>query len=305
MVYSMKRIKRNQAWMAAALVAGICASAWADAKVNPYEPILARNPFGLKPPPPPPDPEANKPPPPPPPLATVDLTGIISVLGPPRALLEIIPGPGKPMLKPVLGQGERVESVEVVSINIEKNEVTVKNGGVVTNLTFKVARSTPAAAPLAPGAVPGAIPRPAVPVPVPAQTSFNNFNQSQGSGRNSVMVAGGESTAAPAGTGTPAYGGVNPTYGGVNPNVPTVSGGGDSGFRSIPSRNIRTAAQQEANPEVSRLQNFEEIEHNRAVNYLRSVQSGKPAPPLPLTSLTPSDAPDLNRHNQGGPPVPR
>jgi hypothetical protein len=308
----MKRIKmkRVQAGLAAALLVGVGTRAWADAKVNPYDPILARNPFGLKPPPPPPpppDPEANKPPPP---LATVELTGITSILSSKRALLEIIPGPGKPMLKPILAEGERVESVEVVSINVEKNEVTVKNGNVVTNLTFRVAKSTPApvGAP-APGAIPGAIPRPSVPVPPPAQTSFNNPNQNQGTGRNAVMMAGGDSTAAPTPASTPtyggaAYGGATPNYGGVAPGAPTIAGG-DGSFRSIPSRNIRTPVQPEADPAVARLQNFEEIEHNRAVNYLKSLQDGKPRPPLPPTPLTPSDAPDLNRGaNQILPPFP-
>src|SRR4249920_1654844 len=132
----MKRIKRTVIKLGAtSLLVGTCASLWADAKVNPYQAIVERNPFGLKDPPPP-DPDAGKPPPPPPaPLATVELTGITSILGPPRALLEIIPGPGKPMIKPVLAEGERVESVEVVSINIQKNEVTVKIGSTVTNLT--------------------------------------------------------------------------------------------------------------------------------------------------------------------------
>lgn len=293
-VLPMNRIKCAVITLGATtLLAGTCASLWADAKVNPYEPIAERNPFGLKPPPPPPDPNENVPKPPAAPLATVDLTGITSILGPPRALLEIVPGPGKPMIKPVLGEGERVESVEVVSINIQKNEVTIKNGGTITNLTFKVAKSTPTTPPPPPGGLPGMVPKPPVPVPQPTQTSYNN----QGSGRYNVMVAGGASSAAPTATGAQ-YGGAqntgaNPGYGGVNPNAATLSGGTDGGFRSIPSRNIRTAGQPETDPAVSRLQTFEEIEHNRAVNYLKSQVSGKPTPPLPLTPLTPPDAPGV------------
>ena len=287
----MKRSKRHLIWLAGlTLLAGACASVLADAKVNPYDPILERNPFGLKPPPPP-DPDAGKPPPPPPPpLATVELTGITSILSSKRALFEIVPGPGKPMIKPILSEGERVESVEVVSINVEKNEVVVKNGGITTNLTFKVAKSTPtpAGAP-APGAIPGMIPRPLIPTP-PAQTSFNN---NQGSGRYNVMVAGGESSAAP-NAGLPALGGANPAYGGVNPNVPAIGGGTDGAFRSIPSRNVRTAAQPEADPNIARLQNFEQIEQNRALNYLKSQASGRSIPPLPPTPLTPHDAPGVN-----------
>ena len=307
----MNRIKRTAVTLGATiLLAGTCASLWADAKVNPYEPIAERNPFGLKPPPPPPNPEDNAPKPPPAVLATVELTGITSILGPPRALLEIVPGPGKPMIKPVLSEGERVESIEVVSINILKNEVTIKNGNTITNLTFKVASKSGGPAttpPPQPGGLPGMVPKPAVPVPQPTQSSYNN----QGSGRHNVMVAGGASSAAPTAAGAP-YGGAQttgatPGYGGVNPNAATLSGGTDGGFRSIPSRNIRTAAQPEADPNVSRMQNYEDIEHNRAVNYLKSQVSGKPMPPLPPTPLTPPDAPDFNpRPNQGGfPPLPR
>src|SRR5262245_33655253 len=111
MFRAMNRSKRTATRLGAMVfLAGTCASLWADAKVNPYEPIVERNPFGLKPPPPP-DPDAGKPPPPPPaPLATVDLTGITSILSSKRALLEIVPGPGKPMIKPILAEGERVES---------------------------------------------------------------------------------------------------------------------------------------------------------------------------------------------------
>lgn len=292
----MNRIKRAVLKLgAASLLASTCASLWADVKVNPYEAIVGRNPFGLKDPPPP-DPDAGKPPPPPPALlATVELTGITSILGPPRALLEIVPGPGKPMIKPVLSEGERVESIEVVSINILKNEVTIKNGNTTTNLTFKVAKSTPTAPAPPPqaGGLSGFPPKPGVPVPQPTQSSYNN----QSSGRYNVMVAGGANSAAPiAPTATGAsYGGAQtpgatPGYGGVNPSAATLSGGADGGFRSIPPRINRSAAQPEADPGVSRMQTYEEIEHNRAANYLKSQLSGRPMPPLPGTPLTPSDA---------------
>src|SRR5688572_1338751 len=176
----MKRSKQNLFWFAAgALLVSAGVDAWADTSVNHYEMIVERNPFGLKPPPPPPDPsEISKPPPTPP--ATVELTGITSILSSKRALFEIIPGPGKPMIKPILAEGERIESVEVVSINVDKNEVTVKNGGLVTNLTFKVAKSGPSAPT---GAVPGSIPPPVNPGAVPAVPTQSSYNQNQGSGR--------------------------------------------------------------------------------------------------------------------------
>ena len=83
----------------------LCAGAWvllgtaplgAEVRSNPYQPIIDRNAFGLKPPPPPPD---NTPPPPVVLPAKVILTGITSLFGPAskRALLEITEQePGKP-----------------------------------------------------------------------------------------------------------------------------------------------------------------------------------------------------------------
>src|SRR2546422_2759852 len=71
-----------------------------EAKPNPYQTIIERNPFGLKPPPPAPDPT---PPAPLTPPSKVVLTGFTSISGPPRALLEITeqePGKGAVTRKP-------------------------------------------------------------------------------------------------------------------------------------------------------------------------------------------------------------
>jgi hypothetical protein len=290
-------------WLAGCVLLAVAEHrAAADAKINPYDPIVERNPFGLKPPPPPPDPnEAPKTPPAPP--ATVELTGITSILTSKRALLEIVPGPGKPMLKPILGEGERIESVEVVSINVEKNEVTIRNGTLVTNLTFKVAKSTPT--PVAP--VPGMVPPPVAPPPPaaaaqPVQTSYNNYQNNTGSGRNSVMVSGGNSDATAAST-TPAYGGVNPAVGGgLTPTgTPALNSGG---FRQIPSRSIRTPSTPQGQPAMSPQQQFEEIEKNRALNYLNSQITGRPSAPLPPTPITPPDAPGVGPRFNPVPPPP-
>jgi hypothetical protein len=288
----MKPSKQSLVWFAAgALMAGVVGDAVADASGNKYEMIVERNPFGLKPPPPPPDPgELNKPPPAPP--ATVELTGITSILSSKRALFEIVPGPGKPMIKPILAEGERIESIEVVSINVDKNQVTVKNGGVVTNLTFKVAKASgPAGAP----AVPGVIPPPVIPGAPPAAPTQSSYNQNQGSGRYNVMVGGGNAAVTP--SANPAYNGVNPAYNGTGaglgataPALNTGNTANDSGFRSIPSRNMRTAPQAQ-DPAMSRQQQYEEIEKNRALNYLNSQMTGKAVPPLPPTPITPPDAP--------------
>ncbi len=59
----------------------------------------------------------------------VRLTGVVS-LGPLRsALVEIQPAPGKSPIKPVLAVGERVEGVEVVSIDDRQGTISVKLAG--------------------------------------------------------------------------------------------------------------------------------------------------------------------------------
>lgn len=118
---------------------------------NPFAAILETNPFRLRPTPPP-QPEAPPPAPPAAPLAVVELTGVTSILGSHRALFEITPGPGKPTVRPILKEGERVESVELVSIDITRGEVTIRNGTVLTNLPLKVAK---ASGPTSPNPVPG------------------------------------------------------------------------------------------------------------------------------------------------------
>ncbi len=122
----------------------VCATA-SDARAveaNPFTFILERNPFSLRSAGPP---AAEPPPPSAPaaPLATVELTGITSILSSQRALLEIVSGPGKPMLRPILAAGERVDTVELVSIDLARGEVTIRNGTITTNLTLKVAKAGP------------------------------------------------------------------------------------------------------------------------------------------------------------------
>src|SRR5215470_5050359 len=109
-------------WVGLAAMAVACGSAvsslWADARPNPYSSIVDRNPFGIKPPPPP---QLEAPPPPVAPLAKVVLTGVTSMFGPPRALLEITesePGKGPVISKRILREGDRDGSIEVLSIDV-------------------------------------------------------------------------------------------------------------------------------------------------------------------------------------------
>src|SRR3954464_6277697 len=103
MIPSKKRI----IVLGAVLLAGTAPLVRAEAKPNPYQAIVERNPFGLKPTPPPVD---NTPPPPVVPVPKVILTGISSVFGPTRALLEITeqePGKTASTRRPILREGER------------------------------------------------------------------------------------------------------------------------------------------------------------------------------------------------------
>ncbi|MBK8001000.1 MAG: hypothetical protein IPK15_20390 [Verrucomicrobia bacterium] len=264
----MKRCKSGLVWLAtASVLVGGGENLSADTKANPYEAIVERNPFGLKPPPPPAPPEDPSTKVPPAPPATVEVTGITSILSSKRALLEIIPGPGKPMIKPILSEGERVDSIEVISINVEKNEVVVKNGGVVTNLTFKIAKSTPGPS------APGVVPPPVAPgsFPPPAQTTYNN---NYGTGGRGVMMGGGAPAMAPAASAP-----------GVNP-AGTAGVPGADGFRSIPSRNIRGG--QQANVPLSAEESVLQVEQNRILNQQISQNTGIRLPPLPPTVLNPN-----------------
>jgi hypothetical protein len=106
---------------------------------NPYHGIIDRNVFALKempPPPPPPNPDANKPPPPP-----IQLTGITTLFGKPRAFLMLTlpakgPEPAK-TLSLMLNENERDGEVEVLTIDVTNRTVLVSNYGSKTNLTFE------------------------------------------------------------------------------------------------------------------------------------------------------------------------
>ncbi len=242
----------------------------ADVDPSRYNSIVERNPFALKPPPPPPDPAANQPPPPPVQLATVKLTGITSILSSRKACLEIIPGPGKQMLKPILSEGEKIETVEVVTIDVDKNEVIIKNGPVTTNLTFEVVKSS---GPAPAGGAPAGVVPPVVPggiAPTAAAPPAFNYSQPTSAGRSGVMMAGGSTyQQPPAGNVNPASLGLS---GGLAPNVgaPAVPGSA-TGFRSIPSRTIR---QSTLSPEAAQI----DMEGKRVQN---------PGIPYPPTLLSP------------------
>lgn len=132
---------------------------------GPYQSIIDRNLFALKPPPPPPDPEATKAPP-----VKITLTGITTILGNKRALMKSPAPPGKPgepakpELSYILTVGQREGDVEVLDIDEVAGNVKLRNAGV--EVTLNIDKDGPKLAPSASG-VPGIPGVPGAPLPAP------------------------------------------------------------------------------------------------------------------------------------------
>jgi hypothetical protein len=242
----------------------------------------------------------------------VKLTGITSILGKKNALFEITEPGGKQPKKPILTEGERLDTLEDISIDVDNNVVKARIGDAETNLTFAKIEQPAAPAPAAPGApgVPGftpPIPRipgtPGAPSPTLINPANPTSSTSSGAGRSAIVVMGGgdQSSSAPGatpyGTGTggislggaapvtPAYG-TAPTVPGrfptaITPNITAPNPAGATavpGLRSIPTRQIRTD-QPQGKPMTR-----EEID--LLIEAKREDNRGKNLPPLPPTSLS-------------------
>ena len=215
-------MKRGERLFTCALAGlALCGAAHAVAdgtSGSPYQGIVERNVFGLKPAPPPPGPEANKPPPP-----KIFLTGITSILGRKLALMKLTPPPkpGEPAKEEsfTLAEGQREGELEVLEIDEKAGTVKVSDYGTVTTLDFvnngvKVASAPgPGAGPNPAGMLPrpGAIPMPgagamplARPMRLPTPTGATSFSPASYGG-GAVPTAYGSGSAA-AGYGAPAYG---------------------------------------------------------------------------------------------------
>ena len=281
-------------WCAAGALALGFTLAHANVDTNPYAAIVDRNPFALKPPPPPPPtPEQTAPPVP---MAKVTLTGLLSTFGEPRVLLEIIEDAGKggagTPKKPILREGERMGPVEVLSIDVVKNTVRLRNSGVETNVTFaEVAKSTPV--PGGPG-VPGTAP---TFTPPPPALNIPQPHNPQASAAPTVISPNG---AAPSG-GVTLMGNNAMTTASVPGALGTSA---DGGMRSIPSRPLRTE-NTAGLPAMTKEQADLLMEVNR-------MRGGPPSPPTSLTPLfqqaedqqqNPNPAyPRLPYNPRGGPP---
>lgn len=143
-----------------------CPATAAEAGASPYQVIVERNAFALKPR------EATVVAEPPPPPAKITLTGITTLLGNKRALLSVAV-PGKPNENFMLTEGQREGEIEVIEIDEKAGQVRVRNHGVEQSLNFqahgaKLASQPVQSIPPPPGVIPppNAIPAPGI-VPPP------------------------------------------------------------------------------------------------------------------------------------------
>jgi hypothetical protein len=264
----------------AALILATAFPAFSEVKDNQYQVIIERNVFDVHAPPPPPQP-SNEPPPPPPSKTVVKLTGITTLGGTAKALLEITPEPGKPAEKPILKVGERAAGVDLLEIDVANSTVKIRNGTAEFLVGFTNTPSAGAPAPN-PGAVamrPGmpVMPMPAAAIPMPTAASagvpqpmpaYNAAAPTYGN-RGGITVSGAE-VSSPTAIPAPGMNTMNPAY------------------RTIPPRTVRTDAA--GTPAAAPMTRAEAEVHMELLRTMQqqNAQQGRPAgPPLPPTTLTP------------------
>ena len=112
---------------------------------NPYDSIVARNAFGLRPSLPaqsaPTPPDATWTPPP-----DLKITGLVTV-APAKRVSFYVMEHGKPPKSYVLAEGEQQDDIQVVNIDGKSQTVRVKNRGVFVVLGFKTHGLKPADTP--------------------------------------------------------------------------------------------------------------------------------------------------------------
>jgi len=225
---SMNRVEKS---LAVAL-GGILLSVLVRADVpgpagNPYQVIVDRNGFGLKPTPPPP---TNAAPTNPVAPANIKFTGITSDPAGGRKAWMVIPaqpGKGSNAQYLTMAEHEKQGDIEVIEINEKDSIVKILNAGQPVELNFKdygMATPPPPAAtgPGVPHGVPGAVPAPGI-VPAPGTPPPN------------AKTAGYTPGAAPGGNMASRYG--------LQPSGAAAANDGtapNTGLRTIPSRTVRT-----------------------------------------------------------------
>jgi hypothetical protein len=253
-----------------------------DASGSPYQSVVERNVFGLKPPPPPPDPEANKPPPP-----KMFLQGITTFGGIKRALLktQMPTKPGEPPKGEqsfVLAEGQREGDIEVLEIDAKGGTVKVNDFGTIATLDFEHNGIKTVTAP----PVAGAAPHPVGGFPAPGANPFTPAGGAQPPPITRPMRLprpAGAAASFESGSATPAYASGTPSLGLGGTTVPL--------YGSTP---VQTqVAPQAAAPPTSQLsleETYLMIEAER--ERLKQLGLDKKYPPMPPTPLTPGLAPN-------------
>src|SRR5882724_3443258 len=104
------------------------AAAPGTADSNPYLAIIGHNAFGLVPTPPPVDQDAKTPPP------EITLNGITTIFGDKRALFKVRTQSPVNEKSCMLSEGQRDGDIELLSVDVKKNSITVNNQGVIQTI---------------------------------------------------------------------------------------------------------------------------------------------------------------------------
>ena len=258
----MKRWARNLVLGGAALLSGVPSLA-AEVTGNPFQVIVERNAFRLKPAPAPQVVSTNPPPPPP---SNVRLTGVYEWSGVKKAVLEITDPVSKKVDHPMpLVEGDEQGLVKIISIDVKAGKVEIQNGTETATLTFDtkpagpVAGGTPGGMPgLVPGMPPGMVPgqfQPGVRAPNPFQlggqpnpaamnpsgAGMLHPGAAAGSSGGNVMVGGAGNTGLPAPPAAPQMDYSTGIGMPIRPQRPTVGSSGNvvvGGFGSQPTPTV-------------------------------------------------------------------
>jgi len=240
----------------------ICSVSFGTA--TPYQGIVDRNIFGLKPPPPP---AAVADTAPKTPLPPITLTGITTLLGVKRAFLSLQmpakpPEPAKPQSF-MLSEGQRDGDIEMIEIDVNGGSVKLNAFGTITNVPFpKLTASSPSPATGgAPGGATGIPAPPSNPFSPGGNPAFNRAIPSRTLRMPSAPMPGGQ----------PGADASQPNTTSPNASIATP-GSGQSGLTTISGVPIP--------PERSAEENVALYEANRMKND-QLIKQGVPLPRMP------------------------
>ena len=262
---------------------------------TPYQTIVDRNVFSLKPPPPPPNADDNKPQP-----VKITLTGITTIFGDKRVLMKSPAPPGKPgepakpELSYILTEGQREGDIEVLEIDDKNGNVKLNNAGTIVTLNIDKDGPKLPTTPMA--GVPGAPPAPGgVPIPhAPGANPMHNFSPESGGRPNFTMPTRTLRLPPTSAGGSPsAY---NPMF------TPTPISPGSSPVSQSVQQQQALQQQQQQQPAQSLEEQILMMEAEREAN-----KNNPKFPPLPPTVATPSQdqTPSAPVTQPSGPGLPR